>query len=39
MNNIYKISGNGLKVNQINTFIQSSYIEEAPKSSLGYVLD
>jgi hypothetical protein len=39
MNNIYKISGNGLKVNEIKTCIQSSYIEEAPKTLLGYVLD
>jgi len=39
MNNFYKITGNGLKVNEIKNFIQSSYIEEAPKNLLGYVLD
>ena len=39
MKNFYKISGNGLKVNEIKNFIQSSYIEEAPKNLLGYVLD
>jgi len=39
MNNFYKISGNGLKVNEIKNFIQSSYLEEAPKTLLGYVLD
>ena len=39
MNNFYKISGNGLKINEIKNFIQSSYIEEAPKKILGYVLD
>ena len=39
MNNFYKITGNGLKVNEIKNFIQSSYLEEAPKNLLGYVLD
>ena len=39
MNNFYKISGNGLKVNEIKNSIQSSYLEEAPKNLLGYVLD
>ena len=39
MNNFYKITGNGLKVNEIKKFIQSSYIEEAPKNLLGYILD
>jgi hypothetical protein len=39
MNNFYKISGNGLKINEIKNFIQSSYIEEVPKILLGYVLD
>ena len=39
MYNFYKISGNGLKVNEIKIFIQSSYLEEAPKNLLGYVLD
>ena len=39
MNNFYKISGNGLKVNKIKIFMQSSFIEEAPKNLLGYVLD
>ena len=39
MNNFYKISGNGLKVNEIKIFIQSSYIEKAPKNLLGYILD
>ena len=39
MYNFYKLSGNGLKVNEIKKFIQSSYIEEAPKNLLGYVLD
>jgi|AntAceMinimDraft_5_1070358.scaffolds.fasta_scaffold305899_1 hypothetical protein len=34
----YKLSGNGLKVNEINNFIQSSYLEEPPKTLLGYVL-
>ena len=39
MNNFYKISGNGLKVNEIKNFIQSIYLEEALKKLLGYVLD
>ena len=29
----------GLKVNEIKNFIQSSYVEDAPKNLLGYVLD
>jgi hypothetical protein len=39
MNNFYKISGNGLKVNEIKKIMQSSYIAEAPKTLLRYVLD
>jgi len=36
---INKISGNGLKINEVKEFLQSSYEVDAPKTLHGYILD